>query len=278
MSADTQVNQPSTPSESTQQVAQPQTSEPPQPPPGMRYVKEEDWNARDSVYAKMHEAGITDPDTIAKYSSLHKAITQRGLDPMYLTNLLADPKPQQSQSSEPRYLTREEAEQLYAEREARTRAELEWETHQKSAPAKIEAKVGDYLKGLGLKPESKFSRFLRSAISEDIREARIAARDEDWWKSSPLASERLPPVTDALIEKVLQTQKYQDILTEMRGELLAAIGEGSGSPVRPTANATDKSEAQNGQVPKAKRMLDEDDDEFDDKAMRIVREVVSRRA
>lgn len=247
---------------------------PPAPPPGMRYVKDEDWNARDTFYNKAQEFGFKDPDTLAKYGPLHKTLGERGMDPSHLTNLLSPKPPEKAAGSEPKYLTREEAEQFYSEREARTRAELEWEGHQKAAPAKIEAKVGDYLKGLGLKPESKFSRFLKSAITDDLREARLASRDAEDWKGNPLASDRLPPITDALIEKVLQQHKYQEILTEMRGEFLAAIGEGSGAPVRPTANAAGKGES--NQPPKPKGAAD-DDEEFDNNALKIVREVAAAR-
>lgn len=243
-------------------------------PPGMRLVSEQDWTSRDSFFSKAQELGFKDADTLGKYAPLHKTLGERGMDPSHLTNLLS-PKPADNKpSDEPKYMTREEAEQFYSEREARTKAELDWESHQKSAPAKIEAKVGDYLKGIGLKPDSKFSRFLKSAIADDIREARIAAREAAEWKGSPLSSERLPPITDSLIEQVMQTRKYQEILTEMRGEFLAAIGDGSGAPVRPTANAAGKGES--NQPPKAKAALDDDDEEFDNNALKIVREVAAR--
>ena len=205
-----------------------------QPPQGMRLVKDEDWNARDGFYSKAQEYGFKDADTLGRLKPLYETINKRQLDPAQLASMLSGEAPKQQQQNGQQYMTAEELDRRLSERDTRTKAEIEWEGHQKALPTKIQSRVSETIKAAGLKPDSGLGAMLTDAVNHRILQARMAAQ---WQDGHPLAGERLVAATDDIIEQVFTSGKFADSIKALRGEFLSSAA-AANSGVSATAAGT----------------------------------------
>lgn len=241
-----------------------------QVPAGQRLVSEADWSSRDGFYSKAQEYGFKDAETLGKLKPLYETINKRQLDPAQLASMLSGeaPKPQAGAAGgdKPEYMTREEMEKFYSERDARSRAEMEHEGHMKALPDKVKNRVGAELKAAGLKPESTLGKVLTGHVMYELQLAR-----QHYGDGHPLKGQALQAVTDDIIEKVFSAGKYGDLLKATRGEFMSM---GAREPIQPTAaGASGQSGAGSGEKPASDVLKGKSRDE----KMEIVRRNIAAR-